>query len=99
MLAGNLASIGVGALIAGVSTLIWPDNFDFEITRTQAGVREVIPVEIVDSSAMTEEKGEKVDGTAEELVLSAAASVSSGTFHACSLSDCVCFFPLVYARS
>ncbi|KAJ8689562.1 hypothetical protein PTI98_012457 [Pleurotus ostreatus] len=33
MLAGNLASIGVGAIIATVSSLIWPDDFDFDITR------------------------------------------------------------------
>ncbi|TFK34666.1 urea transporter [Crucibulum laeve] len=33
MLAGNLASIGVGAIIATVSSLIWPDNFDWESTR------------------------------------------------------------------
>ncbi|KAF8811119.1 urea transporter [Phlegmacium glaucopus] len=33
MLAGNLASIGVGAIIATVSSLIWPDNFDWETTR------------------------------------------------------------------
>ncbi|KAK0186708.1 urea transporter [Armillaria mellea] len=33
MLAGNLASIGVGGIIATVSSLIWPENFDFEITR------------------------------------------------------------------
>jgi len=33
MLAGNLASIGVGAIVATVSSLIWPDNFDWEATR------------------------------------------------------------------
>lgn len=33
MLAGNLASIGVGGIIATVSSLIWPDNFDWETTR------------------------------------------------------------------
>ncbi|KAF9043025.1 urea transporter [Panaeolus papilionaceus] len=33
MLAGNLASIGVGGIIAVVSSLIWPDNFDWETTR------------------------------------------------------------------
>ncbi|KIM43528.1 hypothetical protein M413DRAFT_382955 [Hebeloma cylindrosporum] len=34
MLAGNLASIGVGAIVATVSSLIWPDNFDWESTRS-----------------------------------------------------------------
>ncbi|KAG7441409.1 urea transporter [Guyanagaster necrorhizus] len=34
MLAGNLASIGVGGIIATVSSLIWPENFDFDITRS-----------------------------------------------------------------
>jgi len=33
MLAGNLASIGVGAIIATVSSLIWPDDFDWKATR------------------------------------------------------------------
>jgi len=33
MLAGNLASIGVGAIITVVTSLIWPDDFDFEATR------------------------------------------------------------------
>ncbi|RDX54444.1 urea transporter [Lentinus brumalis] len=33
MLAGNLASIGVGGIVTVVTSLIWPDNFDFESTR------------------------------------------------------------------
>lgn len=33
MLAGNLASIGVGAIVTVATSLIWPDDFDFEATR------------------------------------------------------------------
>ncbi|PIL27479.1 transporter [Ganoderma sinense ZZ0214-1] len=33
MLAGNLASIGVGGIVTTVVSLIWPENFDFEATR------------------------------------------------------------------
>ncbi|KAI0343864.1 urea transporter [Trametopsis cervina] len=33
MLAGNLASIGVGGIIACVSSYFWPEDFDWEITR------------------------------------------------------------------
>ncbi|KAA1472751.1 urea transporter [Dentipellis sp. KUC8613] len=33
MLAGNLASIGVGAIIATATSYMWPENFDFESTR------------------------------------------------------------------
>jgi len=33
MLAGNLASIGVGGIIATVSSYLWPEDFDFDITR------------------------------------------------------------------
>ncbi|KAF5354180.1 hypothetical protein D9756_007089 [Leucocoprinus leucothites] len=33
MLAGNLASILVGAVVAVVTSLIWPDNYDWEATR------------------------------------------------------------------
>ncbi|KAK7052509.1 urea transporter, partial [Favolaschia claudopus] len=33
MLAGNLASIGVGAIIATASSYVWPEDYDFESTR------------------------------------------------------------------
>ncbi|KAI0311068.1 urea transporter [Amylostereum chailletii] len=33
MLAGNVASFCVGAIIATATSLIWPENFDFESTR------------------------------------------------------------------
>ncbi|KAJ3572021.1 hypothetical protein NP233_g3366 [Leucocoprinus birnbaumii] len=33
MLAGNLASILIGAIVAVVTSLIWPDNYDWEATR------------------------------------------------------------------
>ncbi|RPD65429.1 urea transporter [Lentinus tigrinus ALCF2SS1-7] len=33
MLAGNLASIGVGGIVTLVTSLIWPEGFDFEPTR------------------------------------------------------------------
>lgn len=33
MLTGNLASIGVGGIIAVVTSLIWPENFNFDATR------------------------------------------------------------------
>ncbi|KAI5122853.1 hypothetical protein M0805_003147 [Coniferiporia weirii] len=33
MLAGNLASIGVGAIVSVVYSLIFPEDFDFEVTR------------------------------------------------------------------
>ncbi|KAF9261126.1 urea transporter [Marasmius fiardii PR-910] len=33
MLAGNMGSIGVGGIIAVVTSLIWPDDFDFDATR------------------------------------------------------------------
>jgi Na+/proline symporter len=33
MLSGNIASIGVGAIVATVSSLIWPADFDWEATR------------------------------------------------------------------
>jgi hypothetical protein len=33
MLAGNLAAIGVGGIIATASSYLWPEDFDFEITR------------------------------------------------------------------
>jgi Na+/proline symporter len=65
MLAGNLVSIGVGAIIAIGSSIIWPADFDFEITRTQAGVRfitaqDTIIVETGSETGAVEAKGEKV---------------------------------------
>lgn len=33
MLTGNLVAIAVGGLVASISSVIWPDNFDFNITR------------------------------------------------------------------
>lgn len=33
-LAGNLTSICIGAIVASVITLIWPDNYDFDGTRS-----------------------------------------------------------------
>jgi len=33
MLAGNLASIGVGGIVSVAYSLMWPENFDFELTR------------------------------------------------------------------
>jgi hypothetical protein len=33
MLAGNLASLGVGGIISTATSLMWPENFDFDITR------------------------------------------------------------------
>jgi len=55
MLAGNLASIGVGGIIASVSSVIWPDNYDFASTRainTTAG-------HAASEKAKTEDYGEK----------------------------------------
>ncbi|KAI0254582.1 urea transporter [Lactifluus subvellereus] len=68
MLAGNLASIGVGGIIAVVSSLIWPEDFDFESTRAlnvgsrpSAGTKAAI-----DNDEKADEKAlEKEHGSAE----------------------------------
>ncbi|KAF8906688.1 urea transporter [Mucidula mucida] len=44
MLAGNLASIGVGAIVAVASSFIWPESFDFEVTHAEDHA-DVTPVE------------------------------------------------------
>lgn len=33
MLTGNLVAIAIGGLIATISSYVWPDDFDFSITR------------------------------------------------------------------
>lgn len=38
MLAGNLASIGVGTIISVIATLLWPENFDFSVTRARSDI-------------------------------------------------------------
>jgi Na+/proline symporter len=50
MLAGNLASIGVGAIISTVASIIWPDDFDFEATRAinKPVIRESSPADLQD---------------------------------------------------
>lgn len=56
MLAGNLASIGVGGIIAVVASLIWPDNYDF------AGTRAInTPQARIAAEAVEEEDDEKKD--------------------------------------
>jgi len=65
MLAGNLASIGVGGIIAVFSSLIWPENFDFESTRAlnigsraSAGTKEATDSdEKADEKALGKEHG------------------------------------------
>ncbi|KAI0028046.1 urea transporter [Vararia minispora EC-137] len=63
MLAGNLASIGVGGIIAVVWSLIFPENFDFTVTRALNAPKR-IPAE--PQSPAMDEKKEKQDGEVEE---------------------------------
>lgn len=77
MMAGNITSLGMGGIISIISSLIWPENFDFEITRTTAGVRTNAILVSTDSSATTpsEEKDEEKN-TIEPRIDSAAASIA-----------------------
>jgi len=61
MLAGNLASIGVGGIIAVAASLIYPEDFDFESTRA-LNVRSNVPKV---SGPYGDEKSEKEPGTPE----------------------------------
>ncbi|KAM0752686.1 Na+/solute symporter [Meredithblackwellia eburnea MCA 4105] len=74
MLAGNLASIGVGGIITVVSAYMWPENFDFESTRALHAHSES-PAE---EAAEAAEEGSEKDGKDEVppvALKSAAASV------------------------
>ncbi|KAI0002534.1 urea transporter [Russula compacta] len=68
MLAGNLASIGVGGIVAVGVSLIWPEDFDFESTRAlniRTQVSEVTS-EVPCGDEKTDEKGsEKGHGSVE----------------------------------
>jgi len=44
MLSGNIVSICVGGIIAVVSSYIWPENFDFDITRAVNSPVDLTPV-------------------------------------------------------
>ncbi|KAI0765008.1 urea transporter [Fomes fomentarius] len=81
MLAGNLASIGVGGIVTIVTSLIWPENFDFEATRA---INKVVHTENLPSQAApqnlpslyesaSEKKRESTDVTSEAVSAEAAA--------------------------
>ncbi|KAL1944061.1 hypothetical protein VTO73DRAFT_3879 [Trametes versicolor] len=69
MLAGNLASIGVGGIITITTSLIWPDNFDFEATRAINR-----PVAVIHEKGTSQRSGSIDDSASEKK--SAAADVS-----------------------
>ncbi|KAI0746714.1 urea transporter [Daedaleopsis nitida] len=77
MLAGNLASIGVGGIVTVVTSLIWPDNFDFESTRA---LNKPVHEKAVSQSAPsideqeTEKKREFTDVSLEPVSADAAAT-------------------------
>lgn len=65
MLTGNLVSIAIGGIIAVVSSLIWPDNFDFNITRKiNVGPLETYDGDIpgTEEHEVSEKKGSSDDG-------------------------------------
>jgi Na+/proline symporter len=83
MLAGNLASIGVGAIIATVSSLIWPDNFDWETTRAiNKPSHDTTPTHDDDNKS-TDDEGEKK----KVKVATKASSVSGDSFLADAEED------------
>jgi SSS family transporter len=59
MLAGNLASIGVGGIVAVATSLIWPEDFDFDITRA-LNVATRTSTHTKEESSGDEKVGEKV---------------------------------------
>lgn len=80
MLAGNLASIGTGGVIAVATSLIWPEDFTFE--RTQAmnappGSRYAPPVSPNPGALSVDEKHEKSVDADVRSVASHGASVAA----------------------
>ncbi|KAI0281759.1 urea transporter [Russula aff. rugulosa BPL654] len=55
MLAGNLASIGVGGIVAVAVSLIWPEDFDFESTRV-LNIEAAAPVAVTSGVESDDEK-------------------------------------------
>ncbi|KAF7377971.1 Urea transporter [Mycena sanguinolenta] len=56
MLAGNLASIGVGAIIATASSYMWPEDYDFETTRAINKPTPIEEIQNVDERPSMEKK-------------------------------------------
>ncbi|KAJ6480136.1 urea transporter [Mycena sanguinolenta] len=69
MLAGNLASIGVGAIIATASSYMWPEDYDFETTRAINK-----PIAKVDEKELQNDKEERPSMEKKEKTPSVAAS-------------------------
>jgi len=59
MLAGNLASIGVGGLVSYFWSLIAPENFDFDVTRAINQVK--LKTDQIDTPKVDEEEKRHVD--------------------------------------
>lgn len=60
MLAGNLAAIGVGGIVATVWSYVQPDNFDFAITRAINAPTEYHK-EVIDADHLPASPGEKAE--------------------------------------
>jgi len=60
MLAGNLASIGVGGIVSVAASLIWPEDFDFESTRV-LNIRAPVSTEAKEGPYGDEKADEKAD--------------------------------------
>lgn len=81
MLAGNLASIGVGAIVATLSSLIWPDKYDWESTRA-------INKPAQATSKRTEElKADSDSEKKEHEVVTKAGSIAGESFDAAEEAD------------
>ncbi|KAJ2935430.1 hypothetical protein H1R20_g1666, partial [Candolleomyces eurysporus] len=66
MLAGNLAAIGVGGIVATVVSYIWPEDFDWEATRSinkPAPVSKHTEAEKVQEDSDSDKKGEEIVST------------------------------------
>ena len=62
MLTGNLVAIAIGGLVATISSCIWPDDFDFKITRRiNVGPLETYEGDIPGTEEMDEKKGHNSD--------------------------------------
>jgi len=62
MLTGNLVAIAIGGLIATISSYVWPDDFDFKITRMiNVGPLETYEGDIPGTEEMDEKKGSNND--------------------------------------
>lgn len=66
MLAGNLAGIGTSAIISLTTSYIWPENYDFALTRTIGREAKSVSSEEVEKVEIATSAASSIGGTSDD---------------------------------